>query len=88
MAKLLAAIRLRGIVGVPEDIEVTLKLLRLNKKNHATIVEDTPTYRGMLQKASGYLTYGEIDLETLAMLLRRRGRLRGNKPVTDEYARS
>ena len=84
---LLAVIRLRGIVGVPQDVEDTLKMLRLHRRNHATLVEDTPPYRGMLQKASGYITYGEIDLETLTELLRRRGRLTGNKPLTDDYVR-
>ncbi len=84
---LLAVVRLRGVVGVPEDIEATLKMLRLHKRNHATIVEDTPSYRGMLNKASGYITYGEVDAETLAELLRKRGRLIGNKPLTDDYVK-
>jgi len=87
MDGLLAVIRLRGIVGVPGDVEATLKMLRLHKVNHATLVEDTPSYRGMLLKASGYITYGEVNKETLTELLRKRGRLVGNKPVTDEYAK-
>lgn len=87
MVKLLAVVRLRGVVGVPEDIEATLKMLRLHKVNHATLVEDTPSYQGMLLKASGYITYGEIDKGTLIELLKKRGRLVGNRPVTDEYAK-
>ncbi|RLF12902.1 MAG: 50S ribosomal protein L30 [Thermoprotei archaeon] len=87
MSKLLAVVRLRGVVGVPENVEATLKMLRLHKVNHATLVEDTSSYKGMLLKASGYITYGEVDQETLTALLRRRGRLRGNKPVTDDYAK-
>ncbi|MEM4699398.1 MAG: 50S ribosomal protein L30 [Candidatus Nezhaarchaeales archaeon] len=87
MSKLIAVVRLRGTVGVPGDVESTLKMLRLHKTNHATLIEDTPSYRGMLSKVAGYVTYGEIDKETLALLLRKRGRLRGERPLTDEYVK-
>jgi large subunit ribosomal protein L30 len=39
----------------------------------------------MLQVVKDYVAFGEIDAETLAMLLRHRGRLVGDKPLTDEY---
>jgi len=87
MPKLLAVIRLRGAAGVPRKVKDTLKMLNLHKTNHATIVEDTPSYRGMLEKVAGYVAYGEVNREVLADLLRRRGRLRGNKPVTDDFAK-
>ncbi len=81
----LAVIRIRGRVGVPPDVKKTLELLRLHKKFHAVIIDDRPSYLGMLRKVQDYVTWGEIDAETLALLLRRRGRLRGNKKLTDEY---
>lgn len=84
---LLAAIRLRGNVGVPADVRSTLRMLRLTRANHATLLEDDPALRGMLEKASGYLTYGELNLETLIVLLKERGRLRGDKPLIDDYAK-
>jgi len=87
MSKLLAVIRLRGVVGVPGDVKDTLRMLNLHKANHATIVEDTPSYRGMLEKVAGYVAYGEVNREVLTDLLRRRGRLRGDKPVADDYAK-
>lgn len=87
MSKLIAVVRLRGTVGVPRDVESTLRMLRLHKTNHATLVEDAPSYKGMLSKVAGYVTYGEINKETLALLLKKRGRLRGGKPLTDEYVR-
>ena len=39
----------------------------------------------MLQKAKDYITWGEIDAETLAAIIAKRGRLPGNVKVTDEY---
>ena len=41
----------------------------------------------MLQVVKDYVAFGEIDAETLAMLLRNRGKLIGDKPLTDEYVK-
>jgi large subunit ribosomal protein L30 len=82
-----AVVRLRGTVGVNRKIKDTLAMLRLHKRNHCVIVPDTPSFRGMLQVVKDYVAYGEINAETLALLLRRRGRLVGNKPLTDEYVK-
>ena len=83
---LLLVIRLRGAPDRRPDEEKALSLLRLHKTFHAVLVRDSPAIRGMLDKTLGsVVTYGEIDKETLAELLRKRGRLVGNKPVTEEY---
>jgi len=80
----LAVIRLRGQAGTPQDVEYTLKLLRLHRKFHAVIVDDTPSMRGMLQKVKDYVTWGEIDRDVLAFMLEKRGRIRGNRKITQE----
>jgi len=64
----IAIIRVRGNVGVRSDIANTLSLLRLYKKNNCVIVPDTYTYRGMITKVRDYVTYGNIDDETLKLL--------------------
>ncbi|AIF68802.1 50S ribosomal protein L30 [Palaeococcus pacificus DY20341] len=84
MAKM-AIIRVRGRVGVRREVKDTLAMLRLHKVNHLVIIDDTPSYKGMIQKAKDYITWGEIDAETLAKLLKKRGRLTGNKKLTEEY---
>jgi len=84
MAKL-ALIRLRSGIRARGDVRDTLAMLRLHRINHLVIVDDNPSYRGMIQKVKDYITWGEIDKETLVKLLRKRGRLVGNKPITDEY---
>jgi len=83
----IAVIRIRGRVDIPPDVKTTLKLLRLHKKFHAVIIDDRPSYLGMLRKVQDYVTWGEIDNETLALLLRRRGRLEGEEKLTDDYVR-
>jgi large subunit ribosomal protein L30 len=78
-------IRIRGQPDVRYDIKETLKRLGLHKKFHATIVPDTPQYRGMLFKVKDYVAYGPIDAETVKELLLKRGRLVGNKPLSEEF---
>lgn len=85
MPRLLAVIRLRGRVRIPREVKDTLKMLRLHKRNHAVIIDDRPSYMGMLKKTVDYVTWGEITQETLAYLLKRRGELEGGRKLTDEY---
>jgi len=86
MAKL-ALIRLRSGIRARGEVRDTLAMLRLHRINHLVIVDDTQSYRGMIQKVKDYITWGEIGKETLVKLLKKRGRLVGNKPITDEYVR-
>ena len=80
-----AVIRVRGQPDVNKDIEYTMNLMGLYRVNHCSIVPDNPVTKGMLQKVKDYVTYGEVSLETLAQMIRVRGRLSGDRPVTDEY---
>ena len=83
-----AIIRIRGTVDVPPDVKHTLKLLRLHKKFHCVLYPSSlPGIDGMLHKVKDWVTWGEIDKETLVKLLRVRGRIPGNKPLTDEYVK-
>jgi len=85
--KCLAVIRVRGVSDVFSKIRETMELLHLHRNCHATIVDDRPAYVGMLRKAQHFLTWGEVSKENIALLLKERGRLIGNKEVTDEYAK-
>ncbi|MGQ9721214.1 MAG: 50S ribosomal protein L30 [Candidatus Jordarchaeum sp.] len=82
---MLAVIRLRGSVNVRKEINDTLKMLRLHHVNHAALINNSPSYLGMLQKAKDYITWGEIDADTLNLLLSKRGRLIGDKKLSDQY---
>lgn len=72
-------IRIRGRVKISRPIEDTLKMLRLKAINNCVILPETPSYKGMLEKVKDYITYGEIDENTLILLLKRRLRLKGGK---------
>ncbi len=81
---MIAVIRIRGRVGVRRDIEDTLKLLRLKRVNHCVVVPETPSYLGMIKKVKDYVAYGKINFETFLELLKWRGRLEGDKRLTEE----
>lgn len=66
-----AVIRVRGTVGIKENIKDTLKLLNLNKPNHCTILEQKKENEGMLQKARNYITWGELNKEGIKHLIQR-----------------
>ncbi len=84
--KLYAIIRLRGRVDVAPDVDYTLKLLRLHRRMHLVLYPSTlPGIEGMLHKVKDWVTWGEINRETLLELLKKRGRIPGNKPITEEY---
>lgn len=80
-----AVIRVRGQPDVSYDIEYTMGLFGLNKVNHCAIVPENASTKGMLQKIKDYTTYGEVNAETLAEMIRVRGRLSGDRMITDEY---
>ena len=83
-----AVLRVRGTVNVTSDIKKTLQLLNLTRVNHCTVVVEKPSTKGMLQVAKDYITWGEIDKEMLSKLITSRGKLEGDKELTNDYVKS
>ncbi len=81
---LLAVIRIRGTVNMNSKEEMALKILRLHRRNHAVLVSNTPQMVGILKTAWKFITWGEIDKNTLQLLLKERGRKVGNKRLTED----
>lgn len=71
----LAIVLVRGMVKVVKPVKETLMMLNLHRKNHCVVIDDTPTYRGMLFRVKDYVTWGEIDDATFAQLVQKRGQL-------------
>lgn len=83
--KLLAVVRVRGEVGVRKPIADTLNILKLYHKNYCVLVWTSEASLGMVKKIQDYITFGEIDASTLIDLLKARGRIAGNRKLTEEY---
>ena len=85
--KCLAVIRVRGVSDVFREIRDTLEMLHLSRNCQGTLIDDRPSYLGMLRKARNYVTWGEVSLENIVLLLKKRGRVVGNRRLTDEYVK-
>jgi large subunit ribosomal protein L30 len=83
----IAIVRLRGTQNLNPKVRDTLKYLRLNRINHCVVLPNNATTVGMLKVAKDYVTWGEMDAETLAEAIRARGRLVGDQPITDAYVK-
>jgi large subunit ribosomal protein L30 len=84
----IAIVRIRGGIRTNNDIRDTLSMLRLDRQNHLVLVHSNPVSRGMLQKVKDYVTWGEPDLETITNVIQFRGRLVGDRPITDDYIKT
>ncbi len=77
----LAVIRVRGPVRVKKEINHTIELLGLYRKNFCVLVDKKDI--GMIKKIKDYVTYGEIDKETEDMLVEKRGEKTKDKEGKD-----
>ena len=75
-------LRLRGPVKVRGKVEVTMHLLNLPRRYHATIVPDNDSFKGMLKKVKDYVTWGPATHELVKELLEKRGKVVGGKSLT------
>ena len=80
-------VRVRSNVNVERSIRETMDYLNLTKVNHAVIIPENDQYRGMLQKAKDYITWGEATEETVERMLTERGRMSGDSPLTDDLVK-
>ena len=68
----LAAVRVRGDVHLVSTARDTLEMLRLYHRNYCVVVANNPINLGMLKKVKDHITWGEINEDTLKMLVEKR----------------
>lgn len=81
-------VRVRSSINMKPNVYKTLQLLNLTRVNHCVIVEDSKIIRGMLRVAKDYITWGEIDKSMVTKLIKSRGKLVGDKEITEDYIKS
>ncbi|ELZ23123.1 50S ribosomal protein L30P [Halosimplex carlsbadense 2-9-1] len=81
-----ALVQLRGEVNMNQDVRDTLEMLNVHNVNHAALIPETDAYRGMVTKVNDYVAYGEPSVETVALLIERRGEpLEGEADIDDSW---
>jgi large subunit ribosomal protein L30 len=48
------------------------------------LIDNRPSFMGMLYRVQNYVTWGEVSKETVALMLQKRGRVAGGKKLTAE----
>lgn len=81
----IAVVRVRGNCKLDKEMENTMKMLRLYKKNNCIVIPNTEVYIGMIYKVKDYVTWGEIDEKTFRVLLEKRGKLARKVVLTEDY---
>ncbi|NWG10374.1 50S ribosomal protein L30 [Candidatus Bathyarchaeota archaeon] len=84
----MCAIRVRGTVRASLDVRNTLQMLHLTRNNHAILIDDRPSFTGMLKTVRNFVTWGEASKESVGLLVKKKGKLGGNKKLTDEYSQT
>lgn len=82
--KLQFVIRIRGGIDIPWDTKDTLRMLRVDRNNTATLLLLNDSYLGMLRKGKDHITWGTPSAEMLKEIILKRGRLVGDHPITEE----
>ncbi len=75
---------MRGLVNTSTTVRDTLKSLNLETRFRATIVPETPSYKGMLKKAKDRIAWCEASSSIIKQLLEKRGRMKGRKLIQKE----
>ncbi len=73
---MLLIIRISGMVDVPPRIREGLDRIRLRRKYSAVLLKPTPEIMKLLNKLRNHVAYGDIDEETLSLLIEKRGVLK------------
>lgn len=84
--KCIAVVRIRGTVRAQKQLRETLQMLHLTGNNYCVLIHNNPSFLGMVKAAQNYVTWGEVSKETVRLMLNKRGRLSGDKKLTDECA--
>ena len=77
----IAVILVRGLTKVDAKIKDTLFMLRLRRKHACVVVANNPVNIGMIKKVKDYVTFGEIDEETVKLLIEKKGEKDPKDPI-------
>ncbi len=82
-----ALLRVRGRMHVKDYTTYAMRVMGLTRKNHCTLLPEDVQSKRMIFKAKDYITWGTVDEKTVARLIRERGRVTGDRKITDSYVK-
>ncbi|PJE81166.1 hypothetical protein COU58_03685 [Candidatus Pacearchaeota archaeon CG10_big_fil_rev_8_21_14_0_10_32_42] len=71
---MIAVIRIRGQVGLDQDVKETLFRMKIRRKYACVVLEPNKINTGMLKKVRNFVSYGEISKDVYEELVKMRGK--------------
>ena len=68
-------IRIAGDVDISDEVREALFRLKIRRKYSAVLVKHSDQMMKLLQKLRSHVAYGDVDTETLTLLVEKRGQL-------------
>ena len=81
---MIIAIRISGMVDVPQTVNHLLDNINLRRKYAAILVEETPENMKMLNQIRSFVAFGKITNENLVKLISMRGERSDKKKIEAE----
>ncbi len=81
---MIIAIRISGMVDVPENVNHLLDNINLRRKYAAILIEETPENMKMLNQIRSFVAFGKITNENLVKLISMRGERSDSKKIDAE----
>jgi large subunit ribosomal protein L30 len=78
-----AVIRISGFVKIAGNVNETLYRMRLRRKYALVLLPATKETKSLLDSVRNFVAFGDIDTDTLTLLLQKRGQLINTKKKTD-----
>ncbi len=69
---MILAIRISGLVEIQKRVQETLFRLRMRRKYSAVLLKPTTENIKLLRKVRDHIAYGDIDKDTLTLLIKKR----------------
>lgn len=81
---MIIAIRISGMVDVPENVNYLLDNINLRRKYAAILIQETPENLKMLNKIRSFVAFGPISSPNLLKLIQLRGERSDSKKIDAE----
>jgi len=78
---MIIAIRISGLVEIPKGVNETLFRMRLRRKYSAVLLKESEENLKLLRRVRNFIAYGDIDDETLSLLITKRAKSLDNKKI-------
>lgn len=78
---MIIAIRISGLVEIPNEVKESLFRLRLRKKYSAALFKETRENELLLKKLRNFIAYGKVNSETISLLIEKRAQPLNSKKL-------